>query len=745
MMLVKKALRTISENKAQYVGSMFLIAVSCMIMVMMNLVSANLDRTFSALKSNNVMSDAEVYLDGDFDMASMESRFNAKIEQSGVADNEFLPGQTLRIYSFNNKVNIPVIASGKAPGKGEILLDALFAKTNGYEIGDTLRIGDKEYSYAGNMMLPNYIYIAKSKEELIRDPKTFGLAVVGKDDFVNVPKAASFYAVKFNNSAGIKTQETAMKNALREQGIKIVNWENTAKNYKVSYVPMEIKLLGNLSVLVPSVILLLTCVLTGILMWRLIQRESVIIGTLYALGYRKKELLRHYLVFPLIVAGTGAVTGTALGAWLANPMFDFLLAAFPMPKEPSLYRPGIFLCSLLLPLAALGICTFMVINKVLKTDPAQLMKGGKTSKLNVIERSLRLDTLKFGMKFQIRQQARSISRTIFLLFGVMVATMLLQYGLTMKSSVDYLLNEGISKLYNLKYEYVFTEHRRGAPPEGTEQFNTIYAVMDDEAETSFYITGLPENSTRIVMNDLQGNRLAPDKVTVTMPLVQKLGLAIGDTISFYNYDDGKKYSLKIEEIADTYAGEFIFMPLKKLNTMLDLPSDAYVGIFSDTPLSFSKDELKSTKSIEAIKAGFGSLIDQMGGMIYGLTASAFVMGLVILYIVTGLVVDENKGTISLFKVLGYKRKEINRLILNSNTWIVIIGYILGVPLLVGSISAMYQSLAVSLQIVIPAKLNIWYILLGFVIVMLTFEVAKLMSRRKIDRISMGEALKAGTE
>lgn len=745
MMLVKKVLRTISENKGQYLGSMFLIAVSCMLLVMMNLVSKNLDNSFSSLKSNYEMSDAEMYIDTDLDIAGMESRFDAEIEQGGVADYELHPRQILRIFSSNSQVNIPAVINGKEPSGGEILLDELFAKINGYEMGDLLRIGGKEYKYAGNMVLPNYIYIVKSKEEMIRDPKTFGLAVVGKDDFASVPNAASFYAVKFNNSEGIKAQETAMKSGLREQGVKIVGWESTVKNYKVSYIPMEINLLGKLSIVVPSMILLLTCVLTGILMWRLIHRESVIIGALYAMGYRKKELMRHYLAFPLIVAGTGATIGTIAGAFMMNPMLNLLLTAFPMPKEPTVYDPGILIFSLLLPIAALGVCTVFVINKVLKIQPAQLMKGGKSNKLNVIERALRLDTFKFVTKFQIRQQVRSISRTAFLLFGIMVATMLLQYGLTMKSSVDYLLNEGISKLYNLKYEYVFTEYRKGTSPKGTEPFNAIYAVMDNEAETSFYITGIPENSNRIVMNDSKGNRLSPDKVIVTMPLVQKLGLAIGDTISFYNYDDGKKYSIIIEEIADTYGGEFVFMPLIELNAMLGLPSDAYVGIFGDVPMSFPKDEIKSMKSIEAIKVGYHSLINQMGGMIYGLTVSAFILGLVIIYIVTGLVVDENKGTISLFKVLGYKKKEINRLILSSNTLVVIIGYMLAVPVLVGSITVMYRILAESLQMVIPAKLNFWYILLGFVIVMLTFELAKLMNRKKINRVPMSDALKAGTE
>jgi putative ABC transport system permease protein len=46
------------------------------------------------------------------------------------------------------------------------------------------------------------------------------------------------------------------------------------------------------------------------------------------------------------------------------------------------------------------------------------MKGGEVKKkMNFIERSLRLERLRFQAKFQIREQVRSLSRSFFLLFG----------------------------------------------------------------------------------------------------------------------------------------------------------------------------------------------------------------------------------------------------------------------------------------------------------------------------------------
>jgi len=76
---------------------------------------------------------------------------------------------------------------------------------------------------------------------------------------------------------------------------------------------------------------------------------------------------------------------------------------------------------------------------------------------------------------------------------------------------------------------------------------------------------------------------------------------------------------------------------------------------------------------------------------------------------------------------------------------VVVGYIIGVPVLIASVSALMQSLAGSMQMTIPTRLNAGYMLLGFVVVMFTYQVAKLLSKKKVNAIPMSEALKAGME
>lgn len=73
----------------------------------------------------------------------------------------------------------------------------------------------------------------------------------------------------------------------------------------------------------------------------------------------------------------------------------------------------------------------------------------------------------------------------------------------------------------------------------------------------------------------------------------------------------------------------------------------------------------------------------------------------------------------------------NSLLLNSHLIVVVLGYLLGVGLLLASVTGFYKSFSTSMQMTIPARLNPLFMLLGFVVIMLT--------------VPMSEALKAGIE
>ena len=110
-----------------------------------------------------------------------------------------------------------------------------------------------------------------------------------------------------------------------------------------------------------------------------------------------------------------------------------------------------------------------------------------------------------------------------------------------------------------------------------------------------------------------------------------------------------------------------------------------------------------------------------------------------------MIIEENKFNISLLKVLGYSKKIIYSLILNSNTFLVIIGYIISIPLILLFIGKYFDMLANQMNIALPVKLNNLNIVIGFIFIFITYEVSKFLNKKKIINISMVESLKSRLE
>ncbi|MFC5649723.1 FtsX-like permease family protein [Paenibacillus solisilvae] len=481
-------------------------------------------------------------------------------------------------------------------------------------------------------------------------------------------------------------------------------------------------------------------------MRRMLKREGVIIGTLYAQGYRKSEIMKHYLRYPLIIAIIGGVVGTALGAAALSPMLDFMIGYFNIPIDSVSFNATHIAVSLLLPIVLLLASVYLVIRKSLTHSPIELMRGGgEKRKVGFVEKRLKLNKFKFATKFKLREQLRSIPRSIFLLLGVMLATMLLLLGFTLKSSMDFLLKDTYEEAFKYQHEYVFNSLQQGDAMGGGEAFSFAPFTQNAVDKQSFSVYGVSPGSQSLSFKNADGDPLAFDKVIVTKPLADRLNIKPHETIEMMGKLDSRTYTVTVDEIADSYIGEYVYMPLAAFNEMVGYPSDSYLGIWSKDALNVPEEALLSSSTADELQEAFASLTQPMQAMLGAISLMSFIIGLIVIYIVTSLIIEENKENISLMKVLGYRKKEVYSLILNSSTIIVVLGFILGVPLLLSSLKAMYRSIAETTSFIMPVKVNYVYVAVGFVIIYLIFELSKALSKKKILRISMVEALKSRAE
>lgn len=747
MVINKKIKRTMLENKSQYMGSLLLIILSCLLFTMFNLLSSNISNISSSFEKNYNQEDANFTLNRKLNsINSLETKFNMNIEETRSVDYPVSSGNILRIFSQNTKINIPAIIEGKNLSGHDILIDPAYAKANKLKVNDHIKIYGKSFRVSGFMSLPNYIYPLKSESDLMNDPNSFGIGVIGKKYFNSFKSGNSFYSIKFNaNKGSIDSRISQFKDYLRSKNIIILNWTNISENPRVTYVNAKLSSINRISSSMPVAILLLTCILTGTVMWRMLKRESIIIGTLYALGYNKAEIMKHYLIYPLSIALTGGLTGTALGILSSKPMINLMLDYFNMPMDSMDFTIKYIAISIILPVIFLGICSYFVIRNTLKYSPTQLMRDSYgRNKVSFIEKNLKLDKLKFSTKFKIREQLRNIPRSAFLLLGVILATMLLLFGFAAKSSIDYLMKDSFNQAFKYNYTYIFNSIQNGKPAAG-EAFCEVPFNLKSNSKTNFTIYGINFNSKYISLKDSSGSKLDTDKVIITRPLADKLGLKPDDTIRVVNKLDSKEYSIKINGIAETYLGQYIYIPIEKLDHMLGYPPHSYMGLWSKNKLKIPEDKLLATATTDDIKKSFDAIIQPLKVTIGSISAISFIIGLIVIYVVTSLIIEENKKNIGLLRILGYRKKEIYSLILNSSSLTVIAGYILGIPLILAFLHSLFNSVTKDMSISFPMTINYIYIISGFIVIYMTYELSKALSKKKINRISMIDSLKSENE
>ncbi|WP_333647910.1 ABC transporter permease [Lacrimispora sp.] len=749
MALQKRIRRILAENKGRYIGVFILIFIGSFSFLWFRGFSGNYERLINDFAQKNMQEDVSFTSYRPIeDIPALEKETGAVIDMYRYYDAALPDQRELRLIGSGNKVNLPAVLTGRALQRsGEILLSPSFYDTYGYEIGDIIEVSGNKYEIVGTAALPDYIYPLKYVNDIM-PPPGFGLGIISKDDMDIFPESSTVYTARFTDRANIKEQVTGLYNTLAENGQALSEWMDASTNKRIRMAWASIAGMKAMAIPVPTAMFLLCCLIVGLMIWRMVRAEGVMIGTLYAQGYRRKELIRHYLAIPLLIAVSAGFIGALFAVPTIGPTVKMMAILYYIVPYDGIVIPLLDIAlAVLMPVAFLSLGCWAVIRRELRKSPAELMKGDRQkAKVNALERILKLEHLPFNIKFKVREQMRSIPRLLFLLFGVMAASFLMLVGFTINHSMTTVLGSETETEYNYSWEYSFKEIKQGEPAPGAAPFNAIRCYPAGRETAEFYLNGIPANAPYVHdLVDAQGNELPKDQVNISYLLANRLRLDVGDSITAINKLDGKSYTLVIEGIVQTYAGQFIYMPLPDFNRMLGMAEDSYSGVFSREAIEYSPSELAGIKDLKNLTNSMDELLMPMMMVVVGMTAVATVIGVIIIFLVTSLTIEESRGSISLLKVLGYRRKEVKRLILGGSAPVVIAGFLLSVPVMLVSADALYRYLGEMINLALPMILSPLYVAISFILIYGVYEFTKLLCGRKLALIPMSDALKSGTE
>jgi len=348
------------------------------------------------------------------------------------------------------EVNDVKVEKGSYFGAGDddaVLVEKSFAEYHGLEPGDTLllRIEDREIGFdiAGTITSPEYIWPAKSRQEILVSPEAFGVVFVPEEA---VPRLVGG---PFTNEFAV----TVVEGADREAAIRaattvlmpyvimdVVPSEEQPSNIAVS---MDLEEFREFSEVFPLLFLIVGALATYIFLTRIVHNQRGQIGLMRAIGYSRGQVLRHYLGYALIIGIVGAVAGAIAGYLLSEVVTTFYAGILGLPYAEMHVRWLAIAAGIVLGIIPCVIAGLIPARAASRLSPAEAMRTPAPSagRRLLLERAFpclrRLSSL---WKIPLRNVFRNRRRSLYTVIGVAFGISLILVSAAFIDSIGYFLD-----------------------------------------------------------------------------------------------------------------------------------------------------------------------------------------------------------------------------------------------------------------------------------------------------------------
>lgn len=507
-------------------------------------------------------------------------------------------------------------------------------------------------------------------------------------------------------------------------------------NVRIQAASGDQELYRSVGTIAGCIILVLISYVLSVFVVHSIDRESSVIGALYALGVKKKDLMKHYVTLPTIIAAVSGIIGTAIAysnAGVRVQMQD-CYNYYSLPNLDVIVMPYLIVYGIIVPPVICWAVTSLVINKRLSRQVLMLIKNEqKVSK----GKDIKLKNMKFMRLFKLRQILRERRTAFTVVFGMFVSLLI---GVMSLEIFVYCNNVRIQYPEDTKYEYMYTyKYPSENPPQGGYEayaktlkkeiygYNFDVTLLGITEDNPFFDTDLADSSSQ---------------VTISSSISYKYGLQVGDVITLKDEENDKFYAFEISDITQYAPGFMVFMPYDKALELFGEQDDYYNVVFADHELDIEPGRLYSTTTKEDVEKAAGIFVNQMKSLILTLGGVSALIFAIVLYLMMKVMIDRSAFSIALIKIFGYRQKELKKMYLDGNFYVVAIGALISVPLAKLIMDAVYEPAFVpNVACGIDKAFPIWvYIVVYAVIFILYFIINHLLVRR-IKQMLPAEVLK----
>lgn len=462
----------------------------------------------------------------------------------------------------------------------------------------------------------------------------------------------------------------------------------------------------------PYFLYFVAALVTFTTMARMVDEERINAGTLKALGYDDRDVIKKFSFYGAVAGFTGTILGVIAGhTILPLIVWAAYQHAYTMPLIELHAHLDVTLLALVFCFVAAVLPAVTVAKREVREKPAALLlpkPPAAGSKILLEHVRPVWQRLSFTQKVTARNLFRYKSRALMTIVGVAGAAALLFTGFSVQHSVGGIGDRQFGEL--IDYDLIVAEsshvsdERQAAIDEalGSSEVSSYAPIRYETVTKEAGSKGDTQNITLLVAQDgtdfsdyitLQ-NRvtgealdLPSDGAVISERLADLTGVGVGDTLTFKD-EDGAEREVRVSGICEMYVMHFMFMSESCYEQVFSqaYQSNAYVAKLADGSLANTQDMAARFMELDGVMGvvqntmyinQVNTIVRSLNMIMCVLIVVAAMLAVVIVYNLVTINVSERIRELSTIKVLGFYEHEVTMYIYRETILLSCIGVPVG--------------------------------------------------------------------
>lgn len=535
-------------------------------------------------------------------------------------------------------------------------------------------------------------------------------------------------------------------------------------------------IVDSLADIFPIFLYFVAALVTLTTMTRFVDEERINSGTLKALGYSNKDILKKFTIYGFSAGITGALLGIISGHILIPKIvYNAYGKNFTYPQIELHFYAVISIIALVLAVLCTVLPAFIVASRELKEKPAALLqpKPPEAGSRILLERIHPIwNRMSFTHKVAARNIFRYKNRMLMTIFGVCGSVALIFAGFSVQHSISGVKDRQFGDI--MKYDLIVAQND-SLDDTQSKEINDLLTSDVVKSQISIHYEAVSKaagknndsQSIKLIVPDKGSNledyislsnrstgdaiQLTDDGCVISERLAKLLGVKVGDTFEFLDQFKDER-TVKVSAITEMYTGHFIFMNRTYFESVFSqsLDLNAHLITLNDRSVNNANVQASRFMELDGVKGvvqnttlmnQIDTIVSSLNQIMEVLILIAVLLAIVILYNLTNINVSERIRELSTIKVLGFYNKEVTMYIYRETILLTALGIVVGFAF--GDALYNYIISVVPPEDVMfnPALASTAFIVPSVIIIAIT-AILGLMINRRLKNVDMLEALKS---